>query len=199
MNPPEAPDPFDGRGRDPVARPGHAVRLRCSTRGLYNRPGRPGRPGAAPARRASAGRAHERESTKKAPSTEGDFLSAQVKRVNLRRVAVGRVGLEPISVTRLTCDDAEGPDISIRFHPADSPSIRLCREPLGVRHTASSAPRAPTAPAKPRKTLSASIAESLHGLLWVTTSRPPVRLLITVTLRSVVPLSIAPSGPSTYS
>lgn len=40
---------------------------------------------------------------------------------------VGRVGLEPISVTRLTCDDAKEPDISIRFHPAASPSILLDR------------------------------------------------------------------------
>ncbi|MFJ6578276.1 tyrosine-type recombinase/integrase [Streptomyces sp. NPDC091368] len=34
---------------------------------------------------------------------------------------VGRVGLEPTSVTRLTCDDAKRSDKSIRLHPAASP------------------------------------------------------------------------------
>lgn len=38
---------------------------------------------------------------------------------------VGRVGLEPISVTPLTCDDTETADITVRFHPAASPSIPL--------------------------------------------------------------------------
>lgn len=42
--------------------------------------------------------------------------------------SVGRVGLEPIRVTALTCDDAETTDIATRFQPAASSSI-----PLGWR------------------------------------------------------------------
>lgn len=38
---------------------------------------------------------------------------------------VGRVGLEPKTVTPLTCDDAETTDKAARFHPATSSSIRL--------------------------------------------------------------------------
>lgn len=38
---------------------------------------------------------------------------------------MGRVGLEPIGVTPLTCSDAETADITARFCPAASCSIRL--------------------------------------------------------------------------
>ena len=49
----------------------------------------------APTLRASNGRANDLEDTEKAPSEEGAYLLLQVKRVNLERVVVGRVGLEP--------------------------------------------------------------------------------------------------------
>lgn len=48
---------------------------------------------------------------------------------------VGRVGLEPISVTPLTCEDAETTDTATRFHPAAIPSIPPGWESVGRRHT----------------------------------------------------------------
>lgn len=48
---------------------------------------------------------------------------------------VGRVGLEPKTVTRLTCGFLRDTDISSCFHPAESPSIRLQRIRCSVRCT----------------------------------------------------------------
>ncbi|MFD3729967.1 hypothetical protein [Streptomyces sp. NPDC058632] len=45
------------------------------------------------------------------------------------------MGLEPIQVTRLTCEDAKTTDTTSCFHPAGSLSIRLDRELFGVRRT----------------------------------------------------------------
>lgn len=57
---------------------------------------------------------------------------------------VGRVGLEPIRVTALTCGDAETTDIATRFYPGASPSIRLERG--SVRRSPHRPPRSSDTP-----------------------------------------------------
>ncbi len=97
--------------------------------------------------------------------------------------SVGRVGLEPIGVTPLTCDDTETTDIATRLHPAASSLIQLDRKPCSVRCTAFSASLATTGTVTRREDPALALADAALRSGRLHRSRPVPTHLHAITFR----------------